>query len=213
MTKKSFPASTKQISFLRSLLAARPAYAERLGDWESLGLTTATASALIDRVKASPREVAPAAKAPKPTEMGIYLDRATSTVFRVRPSKSTGNLYGERLVPATESGRKGSFVYEAGLLYKIDPAWLLSLEEARGAGREFGFCVRCGALLEDPKSVANGLGPWCIKVWAKEEAAKASPAPVAPCDEEEPPLPSSYEDEPHTRWANIAVEREESFTS
>lgn len=33
-------------------------------------------------------------------------------------------------------------------------------------GKQFGFCIRCGATLTDPVSVANGIGPVCAKYWA-----------------------------------------------
>lgn len=32
-------------------------------------------------------------------------------------------------------------------------------------GKAFGFCVRCGATLTDPVSVAQGIGPVCITYW------------------------------------------------
>jgi Family of unknown function (DUF6011) len=33
-------------------------------------------------------------------------------------------------------------------------------------GKQFGICIRCGATLTDPVSVANGIGPVCAKYWA-----------------------------------------------
>jgi hypothetical protein len=42
----------------------------------------------------------------------------------------------------------------------------LSADAAGKLGKQFGFCVRCGATLTDPISVANGLGPVCAKYWA-----------------------------------------------
>lgn len=42
----------------------------------------------------------------------------------------------------------------------------LSEEETGKLGKQFGFCVRCGATLTDPVSVANGIGPVCAKYWA-----------------------------------------------
>jgi hypothetical protein len=171
----SKPASEKQIAFLKTLAAERPSAAS---DLKPEGMTLSEASMWISYLKTLPREVftGPKASHAKATEVGIYFDPAAKTVYRVRPSKSTGNLYAERLRPARTEGQKGTFEYVAGLLYKVDPAWLLTLEEARAVGREFGFCVRCGALLENPKSVEAGLGTYCIKVWRKEEAALASAA-------------------------------------
>jgi hypothetical protein len=39
----------------------------------------------------------------------------------------------------------------------------MSLEQVKAKGKEFSFCIKCGALLTDPFSVANGIGPVCIK--------------------------------------------------
>jgi hypothetical protein len=36
--------------------------------------------------------------------------------------------------------------------------------EAGTLGKQFGFCIRCGATLTDPVSVAQGLGPVCVTV-------------------------------------------------
>ena len=41
----------------------------------------------------------------------------------------------------------------------------LSESEAGKLGKQFGFCIRCGATLTDPVSVANGIGPVCAKYW------------------------------------------------
>jgi hypothetical protein len=42
----------------------------------------------------------------------------------------------------------------------------LSEAETAKLGKQFGFCIRCGATLTDPVSVANGIGPVCAKYWA-----------------------------------------------
>jgi len=41
----------------------------------------------------------------------------------------------------------------------------LSQAEAGALGKQFGFCVRCGATLTDPVSVADGIGPVCKTYW------------------------------------------------
>jgi len=41
----------------------------------------------------------------------------------------------------------------------------LSVTEAGKLGKQFGFCVRCGATLTDPVSVADGIGPVCKTYW------------------------------------------------
>jgi hypothetical protein len=41
----------------------------------------------------------------------------------------------------------------------------LTQAEAGKLGKQFGFCVRCGATLTDPVSVADGIGPVCKTYW------------------------------------------------
>lgn len=171
-SNKSKPASEKQVAFVQSLIAERPAFAQSVGlDAEGLsleGITMTEASNLINDLKAQPREINAKTDKPMVTEAGFYYnnDDDAPAIFRVRPAKSTGKLYAERLVVAKGFDDKGRFEYEYGLIKNIDPTWLLTLEQAKAIGRQFGFCVRCGALLEDPKSVEQGIGPWCAKKWA-----------------------------------------------
>lgn len=42
----------------------------------------------------------------------------------------------------------------------------LTEHEAASLGKQFGFCIRCGATLTDPVSVAAGIGPVCKTYWA-----------------------------------------------
>lgn len=41
----------------------------------------------------------------------------------------------------------------------------LSMEQAAQQGHMLGFCIRCGATLTDPQSVAEGIGPVCKTYW------------------------------------------------
>lgn len=41
----------------------------------------------------------------------------------------------------------------------------LTQAEAAAKGKAVGFCIRCGATLTDPVSVANGIGPVCATYW------------------------------------------------
>jgi len=45
-------------------------------------------------------------------------------------------------------------------------AKLLSKADVAAKGKELSFCVRCGAELSDPISVANGIGPICASYWS-----------------------------------------------
>lgn len=42
----------------------------------------------------------------------------------------------------------------------------LSMEQAAQQGKMMGFCIRCGATLTDPESVAAGIGPVCKTYWS-----------------------------------------------
>jgi hypothetical protein len=39
----------------------------------------------------------------------------------------------------------------------------MTIEELGAKGKQLNFCVKCGAQLTDPVSVAQGIGPVCIK--------------------------------------------------
>lgn len=41
----------------------------------------------------------------------------------------------------------------------------MSMEQAASQGKMMGFCIRCGATLTDPESVAAGIGPVCKTYW------------------------------------------------
>jgi hypothetical protein len=51
----------------------------------------------------------------------------------------------------------------AAVLGKAIP---LTQAEAAAKGKAVGFCIRCGATLTDPVSVANGIGPVCATYWS-----------------------------------------------
>lgn len=57
-------------------------------------------------------------------------------------------------------GPSSSKKYAAKYLSGLAP---LTLEQAKAEGKLLGRCIRCGATLTDPVSVANGIGPVCQK--------------------------------------------------
>ncbi len=148
MTK---PASDKQVAFINSLLSERvfsPAV-------EVSQLTSVQASALITELLNAPRKVGGVAVA-RITELGMYRN-AEGDIYKVQRSRQSGNLYAKRLDIIA------GFVYEQGALKKITPSDRMSVEQAKEFGVQYGFCVVCGLLLTDPKSVEQGIGPICIK--------------------------------------------------
>lgn len=147
----SKPASEKQIAFLSTLVAERV-------HTESVNLdalTSAEASALIGDLLNSPRKSGGSVE--RVSEEGVY-QTADGEIFRVQTSRQSGNLYAKRL-----DIFDGGFIYEQGAIRKLRPSDRLSVEQAKALGVQYGFCVVCGILLTDPKSVEQGIGPVCIK--------------------------------------------------
>lgn len=108
---------------------------------------------------------APAPSAPahrRVDEEGFYLNPDTGEVYKVQVAHhGSGALYAKRLELPKDGAERGSWVYEARLRLRIDPAWKLTLEAAQEWGRLYGYCCRCGAILTDEASIARGLGPIC----------------------------------------------------
>lgn len=103
---------------------------------------------------------------------GIYVMTTPDgeVVYRVEPSKASGNLYAKRLVEGTNDADWG-WAYERGGIYAISQAVAdgtgrqLSETEALAYGKATGRCVCCGALLTNDVSIALGIGPVCRKRW------------------------------------------------
>lgn len=87
---------------------------------------------------------------------GFYLCNAGA--FKVKASKSTGNLYAMRL--DTETGK---FEYDKGAIFNLRPETRMTKDQAAAYGRKTGNCMICGRQLTDPASVKAGIGPICIK--------------------------------------------------
>lgn len=93
----------------------------------------------------------PEATVAEPLRAGAYR-LADGRVIRVQMSKPKGNPYAVALDAARTYLGGGRLL--AG-------AVRLSVEEAKVYGRETGTCCVCGAHLENPESVALGIGPVC----------------------------------------------------
>lgn len=113
----------------------------------------------------------PSASSPAPASVvsaGIYT--VGDAVYRVEPSKTSGNLYAKRLMEGVSSSDWG-WSYERGAIFAIATAVAtgvgrrLTQAEAADYGKLTGRCVCCGRLLTDSKSVELGIGPVCAKRW------------------------------------------------
>jgi hypothetical protein len=87
---------------------------------------------------------------------GFYLVNAGA--FKVKRAKESGRLYAMKLDLNT-----GKFEYDKGAIYNLRPETRMTKEQAAAYGRRTGVCMICSRTLTDPKSIAQGIGPICIK--------------------------------------------------
>jgi hypothetical protein len=74
-------------------------------------------------------------------------------VIRVTRSRE-GRLYGKVWA-------EGSFEYRPGLLRGLTSDMLMTLDEAKAFGVQFGVCCMCARTLTNPESIDKGIGPIC----------------------------------------------------
>lgn len=178
-----YPASAKQVAFLRSLVASTadaPFGAIDYAQREDGAIMAHSASAFIDHLLKL-RELRTAdglaALSATPTEQaetmrpGMY--GAAGRIFKVTKSQDSDRLYAKELVKIggerlTETGEtvKWEFQYAPGAIHALRPHHRLTLEEAQAFGIKTGVCCDCGRPLKDAKSVARGIGPTCLKKWS-----------------------------------------------
>jgi hypothetical protein len=159
-----YPASERQVSYLRSLIEGRE-WPERLGDRDAAvarvgdgTLDGVTASRWIDALRAEPKRIA--TKSVGALTVGMYRT-SDGTIYRVHESRESGRLYAKRLVWNLATDAKPRFEYDRGAIYSLSQDDRMTLDEARAWGVETGACCVCGAFLTDAKSVARGIGPVC----------------------------------------------------
>lgn len=177
--RQARPASEKQVRFLASLLEGRDYSAATVlqtsvvtraaAALKAGNLASRQASDAIDILTQCPRvtPVAPvAAKAARTAqqaprvelEAGMY-STPDGRIFKVYRGRESGRMLAKILV---EDGADSHLEY-AGAASRVVPADAvrMTLEEAKAFGRRTGICCCCGALLTDPRSIADGLGPIC----------------------------------------------------
>lgn len=115
------------------------------------------------------------------TEDGMYRNPATGEIFKVQWNRGEGDgarLYAKQMVAYAPDGERViqfvlegerieglevSFVYVRGGVYQIDPAWKMSLEQAKQFGALYGTCIRCGRTLTREDSIERMMGSTCAK--------------------------------------------------
>lgn len=196
MTATANPATDRQIQYLASLweqiargtLATDPengheaalSIRENVDDLITgrIILDKANASKLIDAAKTKAaeyrRQVNTTSRTSAPISQiqpGLYIK--DDTIYRVQLSGQR-RLYAKRLVPG---GRRGRFVYEAGVVGTLTPEDALTEERAAEWGRSqregydgriHVYCAYCGAELDTQESRDRGIGPVCYeRAWGR----------------------------------------------
>jgi hypothetical protein len=119
------------------------------------------------------------ARREKPAELtpGVY--ETNGTVYIVRPTRDKARLYAMRLVEVSgsrltegEGKVQIDFEYDRGAIFSISPEDRMPFERAKELTVLYSRCIVCGRHLEDAKSVANGIGPVCIKAFPDAPTAQ-----------------------------------------
>jgi hypothetical protein len=91
------------------------------------------------------------------------------TIFKVVVAHhGSGQLYAQRMTrldtPRLVRGKEVlfGFQYAPGSINRISPTWKMGLADAKEFGDLYGACCRCGTVLTDDESIAQGVGPVCI---------------------------------------------------
>jgi hypothetical protein len=154
-------ASDAQMAFLRTLC-------EEQGHEVPQNPTKAQASARISELLETRRTgSATAAQTPGEVTEGMYRT-PDGGIYKVQVAvHGSGRLYAKKLVAMDEPKvmKKGTktheFAYESGALRKLTPAMKMTMEEMKEWGKLYGTCCKCGLMLTDETSIAEGIGPVC----------------------------------------------------
>ena len=163
------PATQKQFSFIKSLLADREISAElqhnvdiERGNAQRGVMTAVRASALIDTLLAQPKKTE-GSVATQEMEAGVY-SYAGDQYVRVYLGQQSGKMLAKRIHIVNDDNEWVVSYEYLGLASKVlagtDPQ-RLSLEEVGSMGLAFNHCLICGRRLDDPESVDRGVGPVC----------------------------------------------------
>lgn len=155
-------ATPKQVAFLERLLAERDhGFDESTMELQRRVTTQSKrdTSRLIDQLMACPKK-----DAPTTLEDGIYR-AADGTLYRVYHTVHGANQQVASIINVDvdrEARKADKFTYAGKApLATLTPAMRLTFEEAVQFGSAYGWCVRCGSVLHNDRSVELGIGPVC----------------------------------------------------
>jgi hypothetical protein len=182
----TLPATDPQKSYLRKLAAERLAASmgatsdervARVNTWVKNGLTKRQASQSISWLQSLPIDSTPTATVADVKSVnsaltpGVY--EVDNHIYVVKPNRAKTRLYAKRLIEThserlTESGDKVKieFVYESGAIFNIKPEHRMDFERAKALTIRYGRCIVCGRGLKAGKSVEQGIGPVCRKLFS-----------------------------------------------
>lgn len=178
------PATEAQVKFLKSLLDTRvesDATKKAAFCFEAGVMTKGKASGFITQIKDQPKKAAPATDLPEyivpktpaelPTpEFGYYLTDTEALFYFDKPKNAWAPKLKKLKLSTSYSGAKTAKWINMGGTFQakklLAGVSALTQEQAGALGKQYGVCIRCGATLSDPVSVAQGLGPICIKYWS-----------------------------------------------
>jgi len=158
------PATEKQVKFLQSLLADRDHGFDESTQRLQLEVTTQSrkdTSKLIDHLLTCPRK--PAAGKAATLEDGIY--EYENEVYRVYHTVHGANQQVVSLVNThapKESKKTDKFTYlgKAPLAF-LRPEHKMPFDAACKIASAYEWCIACGTILHNDKSVELGIGPVC----------------------------------------------------
>lgn len=130
--------------------------------------------------------------------MGVF--KKDGRVYVVKPNKDKTRVYAKEIVesPArmTESGMEVDFeaVYRPGVIYSLTEADRWDIADAQDFLTKYARCIVCGRHLKAAKSVANAIGPVCIKYFGHNKTYTAKPCAGAACSHEHAAADTAAED-------------------
>lgn len=156
------PASEKQLGLIQRLLSEKDTTGINVPELDTLtGGRGGSASTLIDALFAAPKKARQAAA----HELAAGAYQVDERIIRVYRGQQSGHMLCAELVDATATTRDEAWKYlgRADRFVAAD-AHRMTVEECEQASAgtaDHGWCCVCGRELDDPKSVARGIGPVC----------------------------------------------------
>lgn len=95
-------------------------------------------------------------------QTGMYWNPKTEQIFKVYLTRS-GIKAMKTFLEAEDETWSWVYLGRADKHFKVDEMEPMPLERAKEFGRVNGQCCKCGALLTDETSIAEGIGPVCAQ--------------------------------------------------